>query len=302
MSERRRFAEMASDDFNQRMLRSARLDAAPTQGLERLVALLGTVGAEALAGGAAAGIGGGVGSAVGAGAAAKAGGHAAVGLIAKWLTIGAVAGASTALLVDAGQSHSGAGESSPARSKTGTVIPAESSGGHGAVNGVGASIESPASLGTWAPEGAPSASQPNSMENVRAIGKALRTSEVSANVSNRTNEDKELPKPDDEDGGLVPSPRPRSMLTAEVFALDRARALVLNRDPDAALRQLDAYAVAFPVGALGDEALVLRVQALVQAQRRTEAIALACEFLERHPRSPHGDELRKLTGSAGADR
>jgi outer membrane protein assembly factor BamD (BamD/ComL family) len=77
-----------------------------------------------------------------------------------------------------------------------------------------------------------------------------------------------------------------------VRAIDEARAALAT--PTRALALLDSYAQSYPNGRLKQEALVLRVQALVGAGRREQAAALVRKFNSEHPNSPYGQRLHSL--------
>jgi hypothetical protein len=95
----------------------------------------------------------------------------------------------------------------------------------------------------------------------------------------------------------IPTPTPTGddSLSREIAALDTARAALRSHNPMAALSALDAYARAFPRGALGPEATVLRIEALVDAGDRASANTLADQFFAAHPSSPHAARVRSLT-------
>lgn len=84
----------------------------------------------------------------------------------------------------------------------------------------------------------------------------------------------------------------------EVAMLDRAKARLAANDPAEALAILAEYGHAFPRPVLYEEALALRVEALVRQGRRAEAEALARPFLEKSPSSPVAARVvRALEGS-----
>jgi hypothetical protein len=84
-------------------------------------------------------------------------------------------------------------------------------------------------------------------------------------------------------------------LSAEVKAIDQARAAL--RQPQQTLRLLDAYARNYPQGRLQQEALVLRVQALLAAGERGQASLLVRHFREQHPASPYARRLASLVAA-----
>ena len=95
----------------------------------------------------------------------------------------------------------------------------------------------------------------------------------------------------------TPSPA-SSALADEIAALDSAREALASGDASRALRALDARDRAFPRGALGPEATVLRIEALVQRGDRATATRLAEAFLAASPRSAHASRIRTLVGLA----
>jgi hypothetical protein len=90
------------------------------------------------------------------------------------------------------------------------------------------------------------------------------------------------------------APVAASSLREETAQLDRARALIVAGSAQAGLAALDRYATAFPRGALGPEATLLRIKALVASGDRSRASVLARAFMAARPGDPHIDELRAL--------
>jgi hypothetical protein len=82
-------------------------------------------------------------------------------------------------------------------------------------------------------------------------------------------------------------------LPAEIAALDRARA-ALHGDPANARALVDAYDATFPRGALREEAMVVRIEALVAAGDADEARRRTAMFVASYPNSPHVLRLRRL--------
>jgi hypothetical protein len=85
-------------------------------------------------------------------------------------------------------------------------------------------------------------------------------------------------------------------LRDEIRLLDGVRASLRSSDPRAALSALDDYRQRFPRGAFGQEAAVLRIEALAVAGQKTAAATLAKAFIAAHPSSPHIDRLRPIAG------
>jgi hypothetical protein len=82
----------------------------------------------------------------------------------------------------------------------------------------------------------------------------------------------------------------------EVAALDKARAALAAGDGSTALARLDAYERRYPRGTLAPEAAVLRVRALVKLGRSREARSAVEAFVRAHPGSPQASRLRSLVG------
>jgi hypothetical protein len=76
--------------------------------------------------------------------------------------------------------------------------------------------------------------------------------------------------------------------------LARARAAIGRRDPAAALRQLDAHAARFPRGKLKGQANLLRVEALLLAERREEALSVGRREILRAPSRQKVKRIREL--------
>lgn len=91
--------------------------------------------------------------------------------------------------------------------------------------------------------------------------------------------------------------RPRAdRLREEAAAIDAARELLTLGDAAGALVQLEAYQRRFAGGELREEALLLRIEALVRAGDRTTASAVARHFLKAYPASVHVDRVAALLG------
>jgi len=100
------------------------------------------------------------------------------------------------------------------------------------------------------------------------------------------------------------SPRPTrpeaaaGRLSREVAALERAHQALAAQDPSSALHLLDRYRAEFPSGALGSEATVLRVQALLASGNRAAAQTLADAYSSAHPDSPYARRIQAILHSA----
>jgi hypothetical protein len=69
--------------------------------------------------------------------------------------------------------------------------------------------------------------------------------------------------------------------------IEAARAAVANGNASAALGAISSFNAKFPHGSFGQEAAVLRIEALGLEGNQQKAAALARSFLAQHPNSPH---------------
>jgi hypothetical protein len=245
------------------LLASARLDVSGEDGLKRTLVALG-IGAGALSAGAttaAASVGT-------AGVATAAGGTTMLGsagaaMLAKWVGIAVIVGGGAALSI-APSVH---------RMRAKTVLAAPPS----AV---------PSALAAYA--AAPVADPRSAAEVPLDVASSRPTPSASVQVSLAPNSNRPT----------LPVLRPRSSLPAELALLDGVRASLQDRNAPAALKQLDVYDRTFRSSILADEALVLRVDALVARGDRAEAAALSRGFLATHPVSPHAPHLLRLLSGA----
>jgi hypothetical protein len=86
----------------------------------------------------------------------------------------------------------------------------------------------------------------------------------------------------------------------EVAALDSARKAMAD-DPDKALEAIEKYQARFQGGALGQEAEVLRIEALAKSGKLDRARALGQAFLAKHPSSPLAKRVRSVLSTADTD-
>jgi hypothetical protein len=106
-----------------------------------------------------------------------------------------------------------------------------------------------------------------------------------------------LPKPAQPsslEGSKSESVSTPSTLTAEVVALDTARAAARAGAYDRALKLLGKYQADFPAGALRGDAEVASIEALYEKGERTEAARRAARFLAQFPNDPHSMAVRRL--------
>jgi outer membrane protein assembly factor BamD (BamD/ComL family) len=87
----------------------------------------------------------------------------------------------------------------------------------------------------------------------------------------------------------------RSTLSAEVAALDAARAALAARAFDQALQLIDRYRDDFPTGELCADADVVAIEALFAKGDHPAALRQAARFLSQHPKDPHSEAVRRWT-------
>jgi hypothetical protein len=93
-------------------------------------------------------------------------------------------------------------------------------------------------------------------------------------------------------GAAMPAAVPG--MAAEVRVLDRAREALRAGDSAGAMRALDEHGDRFADGALGEEAELLRIEALLERGALEAAAAGAESFLAAHPKSSHRARVRSL--------
>ena len=97
------------------------------------------------------------------------------------------------------------------------------------------------------------------------------------------------------------TPRPAApSLADEVAALDNV-SQVMGSDPQAALAQLEKHDKQFAGGALGPEAMVLRIEALARSGDKARATALANEFFAKHGDSPLRGRVQSILAKLRSD-
>ncbi|MBN1611244.1 MAG: outer membrane protein assembly factor BamD [Polyangiaceae bacterium] len=85
-------------------------------------------------------------------------------------------------------------------------------------------------------------------------------------------------------------------IAAEIRLLDTAKRQLNGGNPAGAMAVLDDYRARFPKGALGQEATVLRIEALAKSGQLGTAQALARRFVRNHPSSTY---VRRVSRSVG---
>jgi hypothetical protein len=91
-----------------------------------------------------------------------------------------------------------------------------------------------------------------------------------------------------------PPTRPRAKVAEQIASLDRARAALAGGNAARAIALVDEHEAAYPGGALAQEAMVLRIEALVKLGRRSEAQELGRAFIGAHSLSPHVATVRQI--------
>lgn len=89
---------------------------------------------------------------------------------------------------------------------------------------------------------------------------------------------------------------PTGVSMEEIREIDGARRAIEAGDPRGALQRLDRYAKNHPKGALEQEHLRLRVEALAAQGDMDAARSLLRRFLARYPQSAHRKRLQSLVG------
>lgn len=96
----------------------------------------------------------------------------------------------------------------------------------------------------------------------------------------------------------APPPAEEDALAKELALLDVARTEVTSA-PTRALATLQEHARRFPKGALGTEADLLRVEALVKAGRRAEAVRLGQRLTAKGATGPLAERVQRLLEGIG---
>jgi hypothetical protein len=161
--------------------------------------------------------------------------------------------------------------------------------------------------GSSTPKSASSASVSAPMTSIShsetRIHRAVDTSE-----SQTTSEISEMPAERSVEAG-VPVSKPVSGVRAsggtrrlpdlreEIALMDQARSALRSAAPTRALTVLQQYRGQFPQGSFGQEAAVLRIEALAASGNHAKAVAEANGFLSRNPNSPHSERLRRIVAA-----
>jgi TolA-binding protein len=87
-------------------------------------------------------------------------------------------------------------------------------------------------------------------------------------------------------------------LSEQLRLIDAARSAVAAGNAKGASAAIASYTSRFPRGAFGQEAAVLRIEALDLQGNHAEATSLARSFLSRHPNSPHVSVVQRIADRA----
>lgn len=258
MTDTRKLLDDSPDELTRRLLRSALDDEPSSRAYSRTAVALGVSSLVPMATSSAAAAG-----------SASATGTAATGALGtgaklfglagfKWFGLGALAG----LIVAGAASTVVGGKPAPT---TVTVTPATT-----------ATIErDPTSALPQTPQALP-ASPPIATASSSTKKSSQREAAGSAST-------------DSERGPSAKTPT----IAREIAALDGARAALERNDPTAALAAVDSLEREGAV-ALGPEATVIRVQALLARGETAKATALARRFLAENPSTPHATRMREV--------
>jgi hypothetical protein len=105
------------------------------------------------------------------------------------------------------------------------------------------------------------------------------------------------PAPADTDAPTVVKPREPSALAEETSLLRRAKAALARGDGSEALELVDEHGRRFPAGVFRGERAVVKARALCALGRRTEARAVADDFVRAHPGSHLAEQMAAVCPS-----
>jgi hypothetical protein len=280
MSDPQRLVDGAADEFERALLASTRLDEGAQQSIERALLVFGELGTTSIAAGMTAHTG--------------AIGHARRGLalLGKFIAVGAVVGAASV----------GAGKLVTAR-RAHAPAPVMS------INAKSVDTARPDPPGSATPDRAASAVSPDPSptpgpsSGVRSSGEGPSTLSAPPRARSTRGSPSAVPAPTDSTAGTPWAPAATASASArglsdEIALLDATRAALARADGNQALRLLDTYNRDFAHPALGQEATLLRIEALLHAGRRAEAYSLARQIIARQPTGPHAARVRSLLGGS----
>lgn len=279
MNDLRRWCDEDASDL-ERLLLDAGADEPPPAARSKLLQRLGVAAAASTmtaatipaAAGKSAGVGAGA-TATGASSAVTA---TSVQVVAKWVTIGLLAGGATsagAIAVSDQASPPGATAVAPARDPSGTA----------------------AATAAAARKSAPAASPDLPAEPPAPRAQATPIADADSRPKPLPKASRPRPQtaPPPAPGGDA-EPRLQFGVSEEIAVLDRARAALARGDANRALDALRERQQRFGQGALGPEADVLQAEALLRLGRMGAARRLVQRFLKTYPQSPHAARMRSL--------
>lgn len=299
MSDPKRLLAEEADSFERQMLGSVDIDEAASPGaFARCMATFAATGAAATGASTAkaAAAAGASGESLGTGAAAKV---VFSGALAKWIGFGtACALATTGIGLAVVARHSAV--QMPALPSSVQVLSSASANprlAHETSPPTGGAVVDPRLVLDSDHEGTPI--QPRRAEGARGETPSNATIRRPARPADRTRDPLAAPErildaaPPVSTTALLP--RRDEMLSREVAILDQVRGALLRRDAKSAISLLDRRESEFGgAGVLGQEALVLKVQALLLAGDRAAAARVGKAALATRPRGPQADRLRAL--------
>ncbi|HEY4160384.1 MAG TPA: outer membrane protein assembly factor BamD [Polyangiaceae bacterium] len=83
-------------------------------------------------------------------------------------------------------------------------------------------------------------------------------------------------------------------LAGQILLIEQARKAISSGNAVSASQALDSYAVQYPRGSFGQEASVLRIEAIDLRGDHAQATQLARAFLTRYPKSPHVSVMQRI--------
>jgi hypothetical protein len=314
MTELRRLLDGDSDELALALLRSANDDSPSTDSLKAAAVALGigtSLGGAALLGSGlrtAAGSGAGAAAASQAalgGAPAATAGALTLGVIAKQVGIGLLAGVfamgGLELAIDKPFSSP-----APAAQKA-SISPARAAADAHARNAASGQTESmaalaaaesdtPSSAASPSDDGASDAAAARSTRR-RAAASGVRAADAQGAPPAPAQVEAAAPVAEVKAEPKVEKPQTVALnksLAAEVALLDRARSALLAQNASGAQRALDQYRKERQTGILDPEATVLEIQVLEKLGSHAAAARLARQFIASHPDSRHVESLRVL--------
>jgi hypothetical protein len=272
MNDPKRLRETHATELEGLLLQSVRADMPPASARARTLA---AVALGAAAGSAAVGT-------AGSAAAASSGGTVVWAVAAKWLVIGAGAGAVVAgTLVGPLRGVVEGGSRAPRADSAAPAV---------ATRHPRTAAPLPPSERSVPAEPRATEPQAPSLEARSAAGRVAPAEHAAVVVPVAP---ERVPEAAPRAAGPAPN---TNTLPEEVAFLDTASRALGEHDPSRAHAALDAYAARFGGGNLGPEATALRIQAFLEQGNHARAGRIAETFLAQNPHSPHAARVRSLLG------